>query len=141
MKSFQAPKIVERSELPPELQKKNSLFTMASSIIYSHDLTEKKSNAPRVKKVLKDVDFSKNDEFDNALDRGEIEIFESNRGGKKEIETPQPEVAINDEDFEIGSPDNFVPGTFDDGFKKELGDPLSEGEEEKEEVDKDQLEL
>ena len=79
---------------------------MATSMMYSYDLKEKKSNAPKVKSVLKDIDVNKNDGYDNALDKGEIEIFESQRDEKKSFKVEE-EVEVNDEDFEIGSPDKF----------------------------------
>lgn len=52
MKTGQTPKIVERSTLPPELQKKNSFLSVASNMIYQTDLDDVKLQ-PKIGKVLK----------------------------------------------------------------------------------------
>jgi hypothetical protein len=52
MKTGEAPKIVERASLPPDLQNKSTLFTIAGNLIYQKDLEEIKLQ-PKVGKVLK----------------------------------------------------------------------------------------
>lgn len=85
---------------------------MATSMMYSYDLQEKKNNAPKVKSVLKDLDVKKKDknEYDNALDRGEIEMVNSKREKVTKVKLEdEGAVEVNDDDFEIGSPDKFGP--------------------------------
>lgn len=73
MKTGEAPKIVERSSLPPELQKTNSFLAVASNMIYQTDLEEVKLQ-PKIGKVLKLSDMNKGADqeeekvWDNALD-------------------------------------------------------------------------
>ena len=113
---------------------------MATSMMYSYDLKEKKSNAPKVKSVLKDIDVNKNDGYDNALDKGEIEIFESQRDEKKSFKVEE-EVEVNDEDFEIGSPDKFGAVTnFNTKLDNEIKN-IPKIEVQDEDEDDDQLEL
>jgi len=51
MKTGNKPRIVERSSLPPDLQKKNSLISVAGNLIYQIDLDQLKKQ-PKVGRVL-----------------------------------------------------------------------------------------
>lgn len=152
MKTFQPPKIVERSELPPELQKKRSLFTVAANMMYSYDISEKKTNAPKVKNVLKDIDVKKKDDYDNAMDRAEVEMLPSKRSLKLGLEGQEVQMnensdeeeqdEVSEEDFEIGSPDKNHEVKTNISSKQANKFEIEEIEKSgKESEDYDQLEL
>ena len=72
MKTGEVPKIVERSTLPSELQKKGSFLSVASNMIYQTDLEDVKLQ-PKVGKVLKISELGEQEQeeekvWDNAMD-------------------------------------------------------------------------
>lgn len=79
MRTGNRPRIVERSSLPPDLQKKNSLISVAGNLIYQVDLDQMKKQ-PKVGKVLTLAELGDHINQGNSLN---LFDFPENGDGKK----------------------------------------------------------
>ena len=75
------PKIVERSELPEELQNKNTLIKSLTSVMFSEDLLDmKKEDTPQIGRVLTGKEFE-NLQLDDSNPDGTDGLFQKNDNG------------------------------------------------------------
>ena len=79
MRTGNRPRIVERASLPPDLQKKNSLLSVAGNLIYQIDIDQMKKQ-PKVGKVLTLAELGDHIHQGKAAT---VELIAENEDGKK----------------------------------------------------------
>ena len=127
MKTFEGPRIVERSSLPPELRNHKSLLTFATSMMYREDIDDARKrkvdpNQPhqetnhKINNLENSIQLDGDnflDDYDGALGNGEGASLSKRQRNKKKRSQPggnQNTIGDQAERFVIGSPDEDGEG-------------------------------